>query len=45
MAAAIWRQRTPVDRLFMTFLETAAHNERFLEAEAILIGDPASPAF
>jgi hypothetical protein len=29
----------------MTFLETAAHNERFLEAEAVLIGDPDSPTF
>lgn len=45
MAAAIWRQRIPVDRLFTTFLETAAHNERFLEAEAVLIGDPDSQAF
>jgi hypothetical protein len=45
VAAAIWRQRIPVDRLFMTFLETAAHNQRFLEAEAVLIGDPDSPMF
>ena len=45
VAAAIWRQRIPVGRLFMTFLETAALNERFLEAEAVLIGDPDSPAF
>lgn len=45
VAAAIWRQRVPVGRLFMTFLETAAQNRPFLEAEALLIGDPDSPAF
>jgi hypothetical protein len=45
VAAAMWRQRIPAERLFMTFLETAAHNERFLEAEAVLIGDPDSSTF
>jgi hypothetical protein len=44
-AAAKWRQDMPVHRLFMSFLETAALNERYLEAEAVLIGDPESPTF
>jgi hypothetical protein len=43
--AALIRQRVPVRRLFMTFLETPAMNGRFLEAEAALIGDPANRAF
>jgi hypothetical protein len=45
VAAAKWRQRIQVDRLFMTFLDTAVHNKRFLEAEAVLIGDPDSATF
>jgi hypothetical protein len=36
-AAVMWRQETPADRLFMTFLETAALTRQFKEAEAILI--------
>lgn len=44
-AAAVMRQATPVGRLFMTFLETPAMNRQFKEAEAVLIGDPASPMF
>jgi hypothetical protein len=43
--AVLWRQRVPVARLLMTFLETRAMNERFKEAEAVLVGDPANPAF
>ena len=43
--AALWRQQVPISRLFMTFLETSAMSERFNEAEAILIGDPANRAF
>jgi hypothetical protein len=43
--AALWRQTVPVDRLFMTFVETSAMNRRFLEAEAVLIADPANRAF
>lgn len=43
--AVLWRQRVPINRLFMTFLETPAMNERFNEAEAILIGDPHNHAF
>ena len=38
VAAVMWRRRVPVERLFMTFMETAALNERFLEAEAVLVG-------
>jgi hypothetical protein len=44
-AAAMWRQLVPVERMFMTFLETPAMNQSFLEAEAVLVGDPAAPAF
>ncbi len=43
--AVLWRQQVPTSRLFMTFLETRAMNERFHEAEAILIGDPQNRAF
>jgi len=43
--AVLWRQHVPVARLLMTFLETRAMNDRFREAEAVLIGDPANRAF
>jgi hypothetical protein len=43
--AVIWRQEVPIERILMTFLETAAMNARFLEAEALLLGDPANRAF
>jgi len=43
--AALYRQRLPVDRLFMTFVETSAMNRQFREAEAVLIGDPDNRAF
>lgn len=43
--AVMWRQVLSPERLFMSFLETAAMNRRFREAEAVLIGDPANPAF
>jgi hypothetical protein len=43
--SALWRQRVPVARLFMTFLETRELNQRFKEAEAVLIGDPDNRAF
>jgi hypothetical protein len=43
--AALLRQPLPVDRLFMTFVETPAMNRQYLEAEAVLIGDPTSPVF
>lgn len=41
----LYRQPLPVDRLFMTFVETAAMNRRYREAEAVLIGDPQNPTF
>jgi hypothetical protein len=44
-AAVLWRRRTPVGRLFMTFLETPAMNERFREAEAVVIADPLTAPF
>jgi hypothetical protein len=43
--AVLWRQRMPIARLFMTFLETRAMNGAFHEAEAVLIGDPGNRAF
>jgi hypothetical protein len=43
--AVLWRQRVPVGRLFMTFLETREMDRRFNEAEAVLIGDTANRAF
>jgi hypothetical protein len=43
--AVLLRQRVPVSRLFMTFLETVAMNERYHEAEAVLIGAPANLVF
>jgi hypothetical protein len=43
--AVLWRQRVPINRLIMTFAETRAFNDRFREAEAVLIGDPANRAF
>ncbi len=36
-AALLWRGRVSIDRLVMTFLETAAMNDRFNEAEGVLI--------
>jgi hypothetical protein len=44
-AAVLWRQRLPAQRTLMTFLETAALNERFREAEAVLLADPSNQAF
>lgn len=45
VAAALHRQAVPVERLFMTYRETAAMNRQFRESEAVLLGDPASPLF
>jgi hypothetical protein len=44
-AAVLWRQVIPTDRVLMSFLETKAMNERFHEAEAILLADPSNDAF
>jgi hypothetical protein len=41
-AAMLLRFRVPSDRILMTFLETEAMSERFLEAEAVVIGDPSA---
>lgn len=43
--AALWRQRVPVARVLMTFLETRAMSDRFREAEAVLVGEPANRVF
>lgn len=43
--AAMWRQALEPTRLLMTFLETVAMNDRFKEAEAVLIADPDNLAF
>ena len=39
VAAILSRELVPVERLFMTYVETEAMNRQFLEAEAILIAD------
>jgi hypothetical protein len=44
-SAALFRQPLSHDRLFMTFVETAAMNRNYREAEAVLIGDPGNRAF
>jgi len=44
-AARLERQNVPVERLFMTYLETGAMNRQFREAEAVLIAEPANPMF
>lgn len=36
--AALLRRRLPVERLYMTFLETPAMNRQYLEADAVLFG-------
>jgi hypothetical protein len=43
--AVLWRQRVRIERALMTFLETQAMNQRFHEAEAVLLADPSSGAF
>ena len=45
VAAALFRQRVPVSRLLMTYLETRAMNAQYHEAEAILVGDPTNALF
>lgn len=39
------RQAVPVERLFMTYLETRAMNLRYREAEAVLLHDPGDGLF
>ncbi|HWK27633.1 MAG TPA: hypothetical protein VNS09_13780 [Solirubrobacter sp.] len=43
--AVLWRQVVPLDRVLMTFLETAAMSRTFKEAEAVLLADPGNRAF
>jgi hypothetical protein len=42
---ALYRQTVPLERLFMTYLETEQFNHPFKESEAVLICDPANLAF
>ncbi len=44
-SAVLARQRVPVSRLFMTFIETPQMSERYREAEAVLIGAPGNRLF
>ena len=41
----LYRQAVPVERVFMTYLETEAMNRPFREAEAVLLADPSNQAF
>ncbi len=43
--AVLYRQPVPIERLFMTYIETEPMNRQFKEAEAILLADPGSRAF
>jgi len=43
--AVLWRQDVPIERLFMTYLETPAMNDPYAEAEALLLADPGNRAF
>jgi hypothetical protein len=42
---AMYRQAVPLERLFMTYLETRQFNHPFQESEAVLIADPSNLAF
>jgi len=42
---AMYRQTVPLERLFMTYLETEQFNHPFKESEAVLICDPTNLAF
>jgi len=42
---AIYRQAVPINRVLMTYLETAAMNHPYKEAEAVLIADPDTYTF
>jgi hypothetical protein len=44
-AGMLARQKVPASRLLMTFLETPAMDDRYREAEAVLIGDPDNLVF
>lgn len=40
VVSVLSRHVVPVERLFMTYVETEAMNRQFLEAEAVLVADP-----
>ena len=42
---SLFRQTVPVERLFMSFLETAQMNQRYKEVEAVLLHDSANRFF
>jgi len=44
-AVTMMRQPVPVERLFMTYLETEAMNSQFREGEAVLLDHPRGPLF
>lgn len=44
-SVVLMRQPIPVERLFMTFVETKAMNQQFGEAEAVLLADPDNQLF
>jgi len=44
-SAVLYRQLVPVERLLMTYQETAAMNRHFLESEALLLADPENLVF
>jgi hypothetical protein len=42
---ALYRQSVPVERLFMTYYETAPMSDKFNEAEAVLLYDAGNSTF
>jgi hypothetical protein len=44
-STVLFRRPVPRERLVMTFVETAAMNHHFREAEAVLVADPQSATF
>ena len=44
-SVVMMRQPVPIERVFMSYLETAAMNRHFKEAEAVLIIDPKASLF
>ena len=43
--AVMWRQEVPLRRLFMSFMETRAMNDRYREGEIVLLAEPGNRAF
>lgn len=44
-AGLLIRQVVPIERIFMTYVETTQLNRQFLEAEAVLLHEPGNPLF